>query len=124
MKKYLNIREVSQMLGLEEYTIRYWDSLNPKTNKLRFEGLSTKSKKGTRYFNIENINKLKQLKELLYDNGKQNYTHNLANKLMIINKKRSDLDKNFNENEYLIKLDNHEKIDQILKKMRFLLKKS
>ncbi len=124
MKKYLNIREVSQMLDLEEYTIRYWDSHNPKTNKLRFEGLSTKSKKGTRYFNIENINRLKQLKELLYDNGKQNYTLNLANKLMIINKKKPGLDKNSIKNESLIQSDKYEKIDQILNKMRFLLKES
>ena len=34
-KKYLNISEVSKMLQIEEYKIRYWDSLDPKTNKYR-----------------------------------------------------------------------------------------
>ena len=50
-KKYLNISEVSKMLQIEEHKIRYWDSLDPKTNKYRIEGISTKSNAGTRYFN-------------------------------------------------------------------------
>ena len=36
-KKYLNISEVSKILQIEEYKIRYWDSIDPKTNKLRIE---------------------------------------------------------------------------------------
>ncbi len=51
MKKYLNIKEVSKIVGLKEHIIRYWDSVDPKTNKLRVEGISTKSSGGTRYFN-------------------------------------------------------------------------
>ena len=43
-KKYLNISEVSKILQIEEHKIRYWDSLDPKTNKYRVEGISTKSK--------------------------------------------------------------------------------
>ena len=60
-KKYLNISEVSKLLQIEEHKIRYWDSKDPKTNKYRIEGISTKSKGGTRYFNREKmkiINKL------------------------------------------------------------------
>ena len=60
-KKYLNISEVSKMLQIEEHKIRYWDSIDPKTHKYRVEGISTKSKGGTRYFNKENIKKLKIL---------------------------------------------------------------
>ena len=56
-KKYFNISEVSKMLKIEEHKIRYWDSKDPKTNKYRIEGISTKSKAGTRYFSIENIKK-------------------------------------------------------------------
>ena len=56
-KKYLNISEVSKILQIEEYKIRYWDSIDPKTNNYRIEGISTKSKGGTRYFNKENIKK-------------------------------------------------------------------
>ena len=60
-KKYLNISEVSKILQIEEHKIRYWDSIDPKTNKYRVEGISTKSKGGTRYFNKENIIKLEKI---------------------------------------------------------------
>ena len=59
-KKYLNISEVSKMLQIKEHKIRYWDSIDLKTNKLRVDGISTKSKGGTRYFNKENIQKLNE----------------------------------------------------------------
>ena len=72
-KKYLNISEVSKILEIEEHKIRYWDSKDPKTNKYRVEGISTKSKAGTRYFNRENIRKLQKLKNILYDGEHQNY---------------------------------------------------
>ena len=35
-KKYLNISEVSKILQIEEHKIRYWDSIDPKTKKLKF----------------------------------------------------------------------------------------
>ena len=38
-KQYYNIKEVSKILNLKEHVIRHWDSLDPKTNKLRIEGL-------------------------------------------------------------------------------------
>ena len=66
-KKYLNISEVSKLLQIEEHKIRYWDSVDPKTNKYRIEDISTKSKGGTRYFNKENIKKLQKLKKILYE---------------------------------------------------------
>ena len=119
-KKYLNISDVSRILQIEEYKIRYWDSIDPKTNKYRIEGLSTKSKGGTRYFNKENIKKLEKLKNILYDGKTHNYSIKLAHKLLTsstkktINKEYSKLD-----NQYLY---NAEKIEQILNKMRLLLK--
>ena len=119
-KKYLNISEVSKMLQIEEHKIRYWDSLDPKTNKLRITGISTKSKGGTRYFNKENIKKLQSLKSILYEGNNNNNSINLANKILTSNSKRSY--KNF-ENESHYQYDNNiEKIDQILNKMRLLLK--
>ena len=81
-KKYLNISDVSKMLQIKEHKIRYWDSLDPKTNKYRVEGISTKSKGGTRYFNRENINKLQKLKNTLYDGNNHNYSINLAEKII------------------------------------------
>ena len=119
-KKYLNISEVSKLLQIEEHKIRYWDSVDPKTNKHRVEGISTKSKGGTRYFNMENIKKLQKLKKILYEGDSQNYSIKLAEK--ILNSKiKSDIkkDKTITDYEYL---NNVENIKQILNKMRLLLK--
>ena len=119
-KKYLNISEVSKMLQIEEYKIRYWDSIDPKTNKYRIEGISTKSKGGTRYFNKENIKKIEKLKNILYDGDKHNYSINLADKILNSNSKfttKNDQIKSNNQNS-----DNVENIEQILNKMRLLLR--
>ena len=121
-KKYLNISEVSKMLQIEEHKIRYWDSLDPKTNKYRIEGISTKSKGGTRYFNRENIKKIQKLKNILYDGDNQNYSIKLANKLLDFNNKidaRNFVNESIN---HLPDNANDEKIKQILNKMRLLLK--
>ena len=108
------------MLQIEEHKIRYWDSIDPKTNKYRVEGISTKSKGGTRYFNKENIKKLQKLKNILYDGDKHNYSIKLADKMLASNNKmHKKNDKNPIDNQHL---DNVEKIEQILNKMRFLLK--
>ena len=119
-KKYLNISEVSKMLQIEEYKIRYWDSVDPKTNKNRIEGISTKSKGGTRYFNRENIKKIQKLKSILYEGDKQNYSIKLANKLLNSNHKietQNIVNETFNHFS-----DKAKKINQILNKMRLLLK--
>ena len=119
-KKYLNISEVSKLLQIEEHKIRYWDSVDPKTNKYRIEGISTKSKGGTRYFNKENIKKLQKLKNILYDGDNQNYSIKLAEKILTskinpaIEKDKTIID--------LQALNNAEKIEQILNKMKLLLK--
>ena len=119
-KKYLNISEVSKILQIEEHKIRYWDSLDPKTNKYRVEGISTKSKGGTRYFNKDNIKKLQKLKNILYDGGKHNYSIKLADKMLVsTNKMSTKKDQNETENELPY---NAKKIQQILNKMRLLLK--
>ena len=80
MKKYLSINEVSKITGIPEHTIRYWDSKDPKTNKLRVEGISTKSSAGTRYFNKENLDKIINLRKLIYEN--ENSSFKLANKIL------------------------------------------
>ena len=118
-KKYLNISEVSKILQIEEYKIRYWDSRDPKTNRYRIEGISTKSKGGTRYFNKENIKRLEKLKKILYDGKNQNHSIKLAEKILSSNSKFS----NNKADNYLNNknLNNIEKIEQILDKMRLLL---
>ena len=119
-KKYLNISEVSKILQIEEHKIRYWDSIDPKTNKYRIDGISTKSKGGTRYFNKDNIKKLQKLKTILYDGKKHNYSIKLADKILNSNNKFSNKITQNNINyEYS---DSNKKISQILDKMRSLLK--
>ena len=118
-KKYLNIKEVSEILGIKEHVIRYWDSIDPKTNKLRVEGISTKSKGGTRFFNRDNITKLKKLKNLLYEDGHQNYSLALANRF--INKRKTKL-KNDENIDVSSHIQNSQNIRQILKNMRLLIK--
>ena len=117
-KKYLNISEVSKMLQIEEHKIRYWDSIDPKTKKYRIDGISTKSKGGTRYFNKDNIKKLQKLKKILYDGDKHNHTIKLAEKILSSNNVSSNQKNQIN----FTNLDNLKKIEQILNKMRILLK--
>ena len=81
-KQYYNISEVSKILNLKEHVIRHWDSVDPKTNKLRIEGLSIRTKGGTRYFNQNHIKKLSNIKNILFEEGKHNYSLDLVNKIM------------------------------------------
>ncbi len=104
------------MIGLKEHVIRYWDSIDPKTNKVRMEGISTKSKAGTRYFNKDNLKKLQNLKNIIYKDGYQSSALKLAEK--IISKKHHDKSTFYTDSK---KLENNQKINQILKKMRNLV---
>ena len=122
MKRYLNIKEVSKILDIKEHVIRYWDSIDPKTSKIRIEGISTKSKGGTRYFNKDNISKLQKLKNILYENGDQMHTLKIANKFISLNKRKIINDKNQVFEKDFLNPQNTEKFHQILKNMRKLLK--
>ena len=124
-KQYKNIKEVSKLLNIKEHIIRYWDSIDPKTDKIRIQGLSTRNRGGIRYFNRDNINKLEQLKAVLFENGKHNYSLDLANKILSSkNKKVSDLKKSnitqkvTSSSKAEIKL----KLDEILFKLKNLTK--
>ena len=124
-KQYKNIKEVSKLLNIKEHVIRYWDSIDPKTEKIRIQGLSTRNRGGTRYFNRDNINKLEQLKDLLFENGKHNYSLDLANKILSSKKnkvselKKSNITQNVTSSKKVeIKL----KLDEILFKLRNLTK--
>ena len=124
-KQYKNIKEVSKLLNIKEHVIRYWDSIDPKTDKIRIQGLSTRNRGGTRYFNRDNINKLEQLKNLLFENGKHNYSLDLANKILSSKKnkvselKKSNITQNITPSKKVeIKL----KLDEILFKLRNLTK--
>ncbi len=121
-KKYLNINEVSKLLDIKEHVIRYWDSIDPKTNKVRIDGISTKSRAGTRYFNKDNISKIKDLKNLLYDGDTQNYSLKLANRILSSNKKPQNKLILEQKDVLIGEHQNNEKIIKILKKIRDLCK--
>ena len=96
-KKYFSIREVSKMLGIKEHVIRHWDSIDPKTKKLRIDDISIRTKGGTRFFNKHHIKKISHLHSLLKENGKRNYSLDLASKIIsqhnTLNKKNFFQDK-------------------------------
>ena len=123
-KQYYNISEVSKILNLKEHVIRHWDSVDPKTNKLRIEGLSIRTKGGTRYFNQTHIKKLSNIKNILFEEGKHNYSLDLVNK--IISSKK--LEKQFtnesaissNQGDVKVNYDN-QKLIKILDKLRNLI---
>ena len=74
-KKYKSIAEVSELLKINKHVIRYWDT--------KFDGISTRlSDSKRRFFNIENIKKLQELKNILYQNGRHNYSFDLVKKII------------------------------------------
>ena len=124
-KQYKNIKEVSKLLNIKEHVIRYWDSIDPKTDKIRVQGLSTRNRGGIRYFNKDNINKLDQLKAVLFENGKHNYSLDLANKILSSRKNKVSDHKISNITQNVISSKKEEiklKLDEILFKLRDLTK--
>ncbi len=83
-KKYKSITEVSELLKINKHVIRYWDT--------KFDGISTRlSDNKRRFFNIENIKKLQELKNILYQNGRHNYSFDLAKKIVSDKYKKNDV---------------------------------
>ena len=122
-KQYYNIKEVSNILNLKEHVIRHWDSVDPKTNKLRIDGLSIRTKGGTRYFNQNHIKKLSNIKNILFEEGRHNYSLDLVKK--IISSKKLDK-KNYNNQilgpERINFRDDKEKLSKIINKLKLLIK--
>ena len=123
-KQYYNISEVSKILNLKEHVIRHWDSVDPKTNKLRIEGLSIRTKGGTRYFNQTHIKKLSNIKNILFEEGKHNYSLDLVNKIISSKKleKQFTNESAFSTNHDDVKVNyNNQKLIKILDKLKNLI---
>src|SRR2546430_12303614 len=72
-KLFFRIGEVSQLVGVEAYVLRYWES--------EFPGLSPKkSSSGQRMFRRKDVELLLRIKELLYD---QKFTIEGARKALL-----------------------------------------
>ena len=125
-KQYYNISEVSKILNLKEHVIRHWDSVDPKTNKLRIEGLSIRTKGGTRYFNQTHIKKLSNIKNILFEEGKHNYSLDLVNKIISSKKPykyaRNEGDLSFNNKNLPVDFKNQVKLKKIIKNLKSLIK--
>ena len=113
MKKYLNIKETSDLTQIKQHVIRYWDSKIP--------GISTKSKGGTRYFDKQNIDKIYNIKKLLYDNGVQNNSLKIVNNYLA-SKSNNNLKDSSSFHSGYFSSKNSKNIKQILQNMRKLLK--
>ena len=123
-KKYYSIREVSEMLDIKEHVIRHWDSIDPKTKKFRIEDLSIRTKGGTRFFNKSHIKRISKLKNILKENGKRNYTLDLASKFISQNKnKNNDINKNaYLKSDSADYVDKYKKVRKITKNLKNLIK--
>ena len=122
-KKYYSIREVSKMLDIKEHVIRHWDSIDPKTKKLRIENLSIRTNGGTRFFNKSHIKRISKIKDILKENGKRNYSLDLASKFIDQNKKNNNsINKNEKQKSDSSNFDdNYRKIRIITKKLKTLI---
>lgn len=123
-KQYYNISEVSKILNLKEHVIRHWDSIDPKTNKLRIEGLSIRTKGGTRYFNQTHIKKLSNIKNILFEEGRHNYSLDLVNKIISSKKleKQFTNESAISSNQDYVKVNyDNQKLIKILDKLRNLI---
>ena len=125
-KQYYNISEVSEILNLEAHVIRHWDSVDPKTNKLRIEGLSSRTKGGTRIFNQTHIKKLSNIKNILFEEGKHNYSLDLVNKIMSSKKlyknKTSEGDLAFKDKDLPTDFKTQVKLKKIINNLKSLIK--
>ena len=124
-KQYINIKEVSKLLNIKEHVIRYWDSIDPKTQKIRIHGISTRNRGGIRFFSKDNISRLAQLKAVLFENGKHNYSLDLANKILSSKKNKVSDHTKSNITQNVISSKKEEitlKLDEILFKLRDLTK--
>ena len=111
-KKYISIDELSKLLNINKHVIRYWDS--------KFDGISTRLKNNKqRFFNAENIKKIKNLQNILYQDGKHNYSLDLARKIIDsgknpLNHSTQKINNNSFSIDYIKKLEN---ISKNLKKL-------
>ena len=123
-KQYFNIKEVSNILNLKEHVIRHWDSVDPKTKRLRIDGLSMRTKGGTRYFNKNHINKLSIIKNILFEEGRHNYSLDLVKKILSskkLEKKFIDEPSAQNKQEKIILNHNKVKLKKIIHNLKILI---
>lgn len=116
-KLYYSIGEVSEMTGLKQYVLRYWES--------EFSCLSpSKNRAGNRIYREKDIQYIRYIKHLLYDKkftiggAKQRLKKIKSDDLQQFSKsgKLNDLDNNEGDSAHLIKV-----IEEIKKGLKEIL---
>ena len=79
-KAYYQIGEVANMLSVKKHTLRYWETEFPKLKP-------RKNRSGKRIYTLDNIDLLKRIKNLLYE---QNYSIEGARKKLATAKKDAE----------------------------------
>ncbi len=74
------IGEVSEDIGVATHVLRFWES--------KFQQITPQKRRGRRYYSANDINIIKTIKELLYDNG---YTIKGVHKFLQDSKKLESL---------------------------------
>jgi len=87
-KTYYSISEVSKMLNIQEYTIRFWDSKLPNLSKRDNKGKA-------RFFNLKQIDKISKLRDLLRNNDSLTLAYEILSKNTI---KKLSLNSNNSDN--------------------------
>jgi DNA-binding transcriptional MerR regulator len=72
-KTYYSISEVSKMLNIQEHTIRFWNSKLPDLSKRDIKGK-------TRFFNLKQIEKLSNLRDILKKNDSITLAYEILSK--------------------------------------------
>jgi DNA-binding transcriptional MerR regulator len=113
-KTYYSISEVSNILGIKEHTIRFWDSKLP--------GLSKASEKGkTRFFTQYQINKLANINYYLNHNSSLELANKLLSKETNENTQFDSKENKIEKNDSLPKF-NKINYQHIIKNLKNLLK--
>ncbi|MGE3063846.1 MAG: MerR family transcriptional regulator [bacterium] len=71
-KQYYSIKEVSSIIGIKQYVLRYWETVFPDLKPRKHNG-------NRRMYTLKDINTLKTIKHLLYE---KKYTIKGANEFM------------------------------------------
>jgi len=102
-KLYYSIREVSEITGLKQYVLRYWETEFPELKP-------SKNRAGNRIYKKKDIKLIKRIKHLLYD---EKYTIDGAR-----NKLKEEFGKKESEHQQKIMFQNNDAcIDENPKKL-------
>lgn len=114
-KVFYRIKEASQLVDVPSYVLRYWESEFPQLKPRKDKG-------GQRTYTQKDIEKILQIKDLLYVQG---YKMEAAREILTGTgkKKRSLSDSHVEHSDLSVTMDKHDKLKKDCKKQVQLIKK-